>query len=64
MWSGTGGAQYSMGSSQEADALLVFAEAFERDADPEDFLWLQSSPTNVDISYWFDIRGSCGWQKR
>jgi hypothetical protein len=33
----TGGAQYGRGSSQESDILTVYAEAFERDADPEAF---------------------------
>ena len=37
VYSQTGGAQYGRGSSQEADLLTVYAEAFERDADPEDF---------------------------
>ena len=37
VYSQTGGAQYGCGSKQEADLLTVFAEAFERDADPEDF---------------------------
>jgi hypothetical protein len=34
---GTGGAQYWIGSSKDEDLLLVFAEAFERNADPQDF---------------------------
>jgi hypothetical protein len=37
VWSGTGGAQYTIGTGREKDGLAVFAEAFERDADPEDF---------------------------
>jgi hypothetical protein len=37
IFSQTGGAQYGRGSSQEADLLTVYAEAFERDAHPEDF---------------------------
>jgi hypothetical protein len=37
VYSQTGGAQFGRGSSQEADLLTVYAEAFERDADPEDF---------------------------
>lgn len=36
-WSGTGGAQYGMGAAADEDVLLVFAEAFQRDADKEDF---------------------------
>ena len=37
MYSQTGGAQYGRGSAAEEDLLTVYAEAFERDADPEDF---------------------------
>jgi hypothetical protein len=37
VYSQTGGAQYGRGSGQDADLLTVYAEAFERDADPEDF---------------------------
>jgi hypothetical protein len=37
VYSQTGGAQYGRGITQEADLLTVYAEAFERDADPEDF---------------------------
>src|SRR6516165_10626819 len=37
VYSQTGGAQYGRGSSPQADLLTVYAEAFERDADPEDF---------------------------
>jgi len=33
----TGGAQYQIGSMAELDRLVVFALAFQRDADPEDF---------------------------
>ncbi len=33
----TGGAQYCRGSTADDDLLVVYAEAFERDADPEDF---------------------------
>jgi hypothetical protein len=32
-----GGAQYGRGRSREEDLLTVYAEAFERDADPDDF---------------------------
>ena len=32
-----GGAQYGLGAAPEEDLLIVSAEAFERDADPEDF---------------------------
>src|SRR5438094_1330952 len=32
-----GGAQYGRGSTAEEDLLTVYAEAFQRDADPEDF---------------------------
>lgn len=37
VYSQTGGAQYGRGSTQAADLLTVYAEAFERDADAEDF---------------------------
>jgi hypothetical protein len=36
-WSAAGGAQFQLGMTPGQDALLVFAEAFERDQDPEDF---------------------------
>lgn len=35
--SDSGGAQYGIGSSSDQDWLVVFADAFERDADPDDF---------------------------
>lgn len=37
VYSQTGGAQYGRGSSPQADLLTLYAEAFERDADPQDF---------------------------
>jgi hypothetical protein len=37
VYSQTGGAQYGRGSTPAEDLLTVYAEAFERDADPEDF---------------------------
>lgn len=37
VYSQTGGAQYGRGSSSIRDLLIVYAEAFERDKDPEDF---------------------------
>ena len=37
VYSQTGGAQYGRGSTIEEDLLSVYAEAFERDADPKDF---------------------------
>jgi hypothetical protein len=37
VYSQTGGAQYGRGSTAQEDLLTVYAEAFERDADPEDF---------------------------
>src|SRR5947209_16025046 len=37
VYSQTGGAQYGRGSTPQAEPLTVYAEAFERDADPEDF---------------------------
>jgi hypothetical protein len=37
VYSQTGGAQYGVASTTEDDLLTVYAEAFERDADPQDF---------------------------
>jgi hypothetical protein len=37
VYSQTGGAQYGRGTTAEVDLLTVYAEAFERDADPDDF---------------------------
>src|ERR1700730_5013760 len=37
VYSQTGGAQYGRGNTPEEDLLTVYAEAFERDADPDDF---------------------------
>src|SRR5262245_22478004 len=37
VYSQTGGAQYARGDEAEEDLLTIYAEAFERDADPEDF---------------------------
>ena len=37
VYSRTGGAQYGLGSTEGEDLLTVYAEAFERDADPKDF---------------------------
>ena len=37
VYSQTGGAQYGRGSAAVRDLLTVFAEAFERDVNPEDF---------------------------
>lgn len=37
MLSNAGGAQFGLGSSPARDLLVVYAEAFLRDADPEDF---------------------------
>jgi hypothetical protein len=37
VYSQTGGAQYGLGAGEGGDLLTVYAEAFERDADPEDF---------------------------
>jgi hypothetical protein len=37
VYSQTGGAQYGRGNTADEDLLTVYAEAFERDADPEDF---------------------------
>lgn len=37
VYSQSGGAQYGCGRTEDEDLLIVFAEAFDRDADPEDF---------------------------
>lgn len=37
VYSQTGGAQYGQGTTEADDLLTVYAEAFQRDADPEDF---------------------------
>ncbi len=37
VYSQTGGAQYGRGSTTDVDLLTVYAEAFERDANAEDF---------------------------
>jgi hypothetical protein len=37
VYSQSGGVQYGRGNTPEEDLLTVYAEAFERDADPEDF---------------------------
>jgi hypothetical protein len=37
VYSQSGGAQYCVGPSADNDLLVVYAEAFERDANPDDF---------------------------
>lgn len=37
VYSRSGGAQYCIGPSEAEDLLVVYAEAFERDANPQDF---------------------------
>ncbi len=37
VYSRTGGAQYGRGSTPGEDLLTVYAEAFDRDSDPDDF---------------------------
>ena len=37
VYSRSGGGQYCIGPSHDKDVLLLYAEAFERDADPDDF---------------------------
>lgn len=37
LYSKSGGAQYGQGRTEENDLLIVYAEAFERDANPDDF---------------------------
>ena len=40
VYSQTGGAQYGRGAAAGSDLLTVYAEAFDRDADPNDFSFL------------------------
>jgi hypothetical protein len=37
VFSGSGGAQFGLGSEIKQDLIVVYAEAFARDADPDDF---------------------------
>lgn len=37
VYSQAGGAQYGLAATEDEDLLIVYAEAFDRDADPEDF---------------------------
>lgn len=37
VYSQSGGAQYCIGPTANDDIMIIYAEAFERDADPEDF---------------------------
>jgi len=37
VYSRSGGAQYGIGPTADDDIMVVYAEAFERDADPDDF---------------------------
>ena len=37
VYSNSGGARYGLGQTVERDLLTVYAEAFDRDADPEEF---------------------------
>ena len=37
IYSQSGGAQYGRGATEQEDLLAVYAEAFDRDANPEDF---------------------------
>jgi hypothetical protein len=37
VYSQSGGAQYGQGTTAASDLLIVYAEVFERDADPDDF---------------------------
>jgi hypothetical protein len=51
VYSRSGGSQYGIGTSAEHDIMVLYAEAFERDADPEDY--------NLDAL----IAHECGHQK-
>lgn len=57
VYSASGGAQYGHGAEVESDLLTVYAEAFDRDADPEDFSLSAIRPTSADTNYWPDTRG-------
>jgi hypothetical protein len=37
VYSSSGGAQFDLGPTRRRDLLVVYAEAFDRDADPDDF---------------------------
>jgi hypothetical protein len=37
VYSNSGGAQFGLGRTRQRDLLIVYAEAFDRDADPNDF---------------------------
>lgn len=50
VFSQAGGAQYGLATAPEQDLLTVYAEAFTRDADPDDFSWKRSLPMNADIN--------------
>jgi hypothetical protein len=58
VYSQTGGAQYAQGSTTEEDLLIVFAEAFVRDRDPDDFPSKRSLHMSEVISLWCAIRES------
>lgn len=58
VYSQTGGAQYGRGNMANEDLLTVYAEAFERDADPNDFSLKRSLLTNEATKSWHGTRGS------
>ena len=63
VYSQTGGAQYGQASTETEDLLTVYAEAFERDANPEDFSLEAIVAHDAATSCWRDIRESasrCG----
>jgi hypothetical protein len=53
----TGGAQYGRGVGAGGDVLAVYAEAFDRDADPDDFSLRAVMPTSAGINCWPGTRG-------
>jgi hypothetical protein len=50
VYSQAGGAQYGLGVTPEQDLLITYAEAFERDADPDDFSLEAISAMSVAIN--------------
>jgi len=53
VYSQAGGAQYGQAVAAKQDLLIVYAEAFERDADPpKTFRWKPSSHMSAGINSW------------
>src|SRR5947208_1557305 len=61
VYSQTGGAQYGLATTPEDDLLTVYAEAFDRDASPDDFS-LEAIVAHERGSCWPGPRASrAGW---